>query len=58
MNGEWGRPLSASLRRRIRRRVRRILVPVVHPAEERWRRAAFGGHTCSPFTVYLGAERS
>lgn len=50
----WTRPLSASVRRRLRLRRLRRLVSTVHPAQERWRRAALGDHVCQPFTVFPG----
>lgn len=55
---EWMRPLSASLRRRIRRRrVVRVLIPVVSPYSDRLRERALEGHSCQVIRVRPGERR-
>lgn len=49
MSEDWMRPMSASLRRRVRRRRIRMLLPVVSPWMDRLRAKALDGHVCHRF---------
>lgn len=51
MTEDWMRPMSASLRRRIRKRRIRMLLPVVSPWMDRLREKALDGHVCQRFTA-------
>lgn len=58
MTGEWWLgPISPSVRRRLRRRkLLRVIMPTLHPAEDRWRERAMGSHVCRVIRVPVAVE--